>query len=195
MGEHAQAVAGLRLYGKAAEQKCLIAGKAAFFFRQFTQCVKTRCCLSIRCKGVDVLALIKSKEIYVFGLNSERKAILEEMHKKGVIEVKDADTGSTGLRHSETAQSISQFDGFINSSSNALEILDKYSPEKTGLFSSREEIPMNRYSMRSADSEAALKKVYEIIRLADKMHENAENIRRIDAKQVVCSRFWHGLFP
>jgi V/A-type H+-transporting ATPase subunit I len=125
----------------------------------------------------------------VYGLNSERKEILEEMHQKGVIEIRDVDVADTQLERKETAQSISQFDGFINSSANAIEILDQYAPEKTGLFSSRESISMDQYSMKSVDSEGALKKVSEIIRLADKIHENAENIRKIDAKQVALQPF------
>ncbi len=135
------------------------------------------------------MALVRSKEIFVYGLNSERKEILEEMHQKGVIEIKDVDIADTQLERKETAQSISQFDGFINSSENAIEILDKYAPEKTGLFSSRKSISMDKYSMKSVDSEGALKKVYEIIRLADKIHENAENIRKIDAKQIALRPF------
>ncbi len=130
------------------------------------------------------MAVIKSKEITIYGLNSQRKPILETLQKKGVIELSKWDIKDEGLRREETAQRISQFDSYINSTQRAIDILDKYAPEKTGLFSSREELPISLYSMKESESEQALKTALGVVRYAEQIHENAENIRKIDAKQI-----------
>ncbi len=130
------------------------------------------------------MAVVRSKRIFIYALNSERKAILEFLHQSGAVEVSDLDIHDEALKSRETAQSISQFDGYINSIQSALSILDKYAPEKTGMFSSRRVLPIEKYSMKTAENNGALKRTIEINGLAEKMHENAENIRRIDAKQI-----------
>lgn len=137
------------------------------------------------------MALLKSKKIFIYGLNSERKAVLEELHKKGMVEISSLDGEQKEASHTETSQMISKLDGYINSTDSALEILDKYAPEKTGmgLFGSRETVSMDHYSMKTSASDQALKVVYEVLHLADKIHENAENIRRADAKQIALRPF------
>ncbi len=130
------------------------------------------------------MALVRSKRIFVYGLNTQRKAILEDLQKSGTVEVSDLGIEGGDLKTKETAQSISQFDGYMNQIQHSLAVLDKYAPEKTGLFSSRRALPIDKYSMRAAENNDALKSVMEINRLADKIHENAENARRIDSKQI-----------
>ncbi len=130
------------------------------------------------------MALVRSKRIFVYGLNTQRKAILEDLQKSGTVEVSDLGIEDGDLKTKETAQSISQFDGYMNQIQHSLAVLDKYAPEKTGFFSSRRALSIDKYSMRAAENNDALKAVLEINRLADKIHENAENVRRIDSKQI-----------
>lgn len=130
------------------------------------------------------MAVVKTKEICIYGLNSQRKAILELLQKKGVVEVERMELKDSPLHHAETAQRISQFDSYIASAQRAIEVLDEYAAEKTGFFSSREELPMERYHMQEEESEQALKCALEILRCADRIHENAESIRKIDSKQI-----------
>lgn len=130
------------------------------------------------------MAVVKSKEIYLYGLNSQRKAIMETLQKKGVIEVERMELKDSALHHAETAQRISQFDSYIGSAQRAIEVLDQYAPEKTGLFSSREELPMERYHMKEEESEQALKSALKTLRYADRIHENAESMRKIDSKLI-----------
>ena len=129
------------------------------------------------------MAIVRSKKIFVYGLNSERKAILEFLHQKGVVELTGTENNDA-LGSIATAKSISQFDGMLNTTRSALEVLDKYAPEKTGMFTSRRILPMGRYSIKTSSYEKALKSALEINQFADKIHENAENIRRIEAKQA-----------
>ncbi len=130
------------------------------------------------------MAVVKSKEICIYGLNSQRKEILELLQKKGVVEVERMELRDSELRHAETAQRVSQFDSYIGSAQRAIEILDEYAPEKSGLFSSREELPIERYHMHDEESEKALKSALGVLRCADRIHENAESIRKIDSKQI-----------
>lgn len=125
----------------------------------------------------------------LIGFNEERKAVLETIHKYQWVQVNKVDASALGLESKETATSISRFDSYMNTAQSALEILSKYAPEKTGMFSSREAVDISRYSMSTTDADSVLKQCYEIIRMSKKILENTENISRIRAKQAALSPY------
>lgn len=125
----------------------------------------------------------------LIGFNSERKAVLETIHKYQQVQVNKIDTVSLGLESKETATGISRFDSYMNTAQSALDILGKYAPEKTGMFSSRTAVDISRYSMSTTDADSVLKQCYEIIRMSRKIQENTENISRIRAKQAALSPY------
>lgn len=128
------------------------------------------------------MAILEMEKIFVYGLHSNRKAVLEELHKKEVMEVSEQNIEE--LNYRETAKSVSQFDEFMRSAETALGILDEYAPEKSSFFSNRRILPMQKYSMKTAESDMTLKSVYEIIRLSEKIREHAESSRQVTVKQA-----------
>jgi len=128
------------------------------------------------------LAILEMSKISVFGLHSDRKAILEALHKKEAVEVCQPDADD--LCFKETTQSIARFEKYMLAAESALVALDEYAPAKTGLFANRRVLPMQKYHMATADSETALRCVYRILGLSDKIREHTESIRRITAKQM-----------
>ncbi|HHW45325.1 MAG TPA: V-type ATP synthase subunit I [Clostridiales bacterium] len=133
------------------------------------------------------MAILKMKKISVFGLHSDRKAVLEELHKKGVVEVCEPGVEEVSFR--ETEKSIAQFDEYMKAAESALEILDKYAPEKSGFFTYRRVLPLQKYHMSSADSTTTLQKVYQVIQFSDKIREHSESIRKITAKQTALAPY------
>jgi len=67
--------------------------------------------------------------ISVFGLHSDRKAVLETLHKRGLVEVCQPEPQDFSFK--ETAQSIVQFDKYMQSAASALAVLDEYAPDKS----------------------------------------------------------------
>lgn len=137
------------------------------------------------------MALLKMKRISVYGLNTNRKAVLEQLHKSGIVEVFEPDCSKLGLAKKNVTKSINQFDGYMKSAKAALSILDEYMPHKTGFFfnSNRRILPLNYYSMKSAKSDEVLKKVHHIIKLSDNIKTNLDNIRKIEEKQIALGPF------
>lgn len=132
----------------------------------------------------DNLAILKMKRMTLIGFNSDRKKIIETIHKYQMVHINKVNTSEMGLESKETASGISRFDSYMNSAQAALDILNKYVPEKTGMFSSREVVDISKYSMSTTDADMALKQCYEIIRMSKKIVENRENISAIRAKQA-----------
>lgn len=128
------------------------------------------------------MAILKMKRISVFGLHSDRKAILEELHKKEIVEVCEPEMEEA--EYKETAKSIAQFEEYMQAAESALEVLERYVPEKSGFFANRRVLPLQRYHMSSADSKTTLQAVYQITRLSDRIRELTESIRQIAAKQT-----------
>ena len=89
------------------------------------------------------MAVLKMKKISIYGLHADRKAVLEDLQKRGVVEV--TEPGTAELNNKDTDKSISQFEDFIRSAETALAVLDGYVPEKSGLFTGRRILPMQKY--------------------------------------------------
>ena len=125
----------------------------------------------------------------LIGFNSERKKVIEDIHKYQWVQVNKVDTSSLGLENKETATGISRFDSYMNTAQSAIDILNKYAPVSTGMFSSRRAVDISKYSMSTTDADAVLRQCYEIIRMSKKILENTENISRIRAKQAALSPY------
>lgn len=128
------------------------------------------------------MAILKMKKITVFGLNRDRKQMLELLHQKELVEVSQVDREALGIGAQETAQHISRFDSSLASAGQALAVLDREAPEKQGLFYKRKKLGAERYSMAPAEYDAVLKDIYSIIRLAKQTKAHTEDIGKTQAR-------------
>lgn len=135
------------------------------------------------------MAVLSMYKLFIFGLNRDRKQVLEEIQKSELIEISDLDTSNEYLTRKETTQTISQINHHMNTAQQALAILDEYVPEKTGFLSSRRTLSISKYHMKQASSDAALQSALRIIEFADKIHQCKEDLRRIDAKQIALTPY------
>lgn len=129
------------------------------------------------------------KRMTLVGFNTNRKDVLETIHKYQWVQINNVDTMSLGLDNKETATGISKFDSYMNTAQTAIDILNKYSPEKKGMFDSRTAVDISNYSMSNTNADAVLRQCYEIIRMSKKIAENTENISRIRAKQAALNPY------
>lgn len=135
------------------------------------------------------MAVLKMKRMTLVGFNTNRKDVLETIHKYQWVQINKVDTMSLGLDESDTATQTATFDSYINTAQAAIDILNRYAPRKTGIFDSQTTADISEYSMKNAKDDEALKQCYEIIRLSKSIAENTENISRIKAKIVALSPY------
>ncbi len=121
-------------------------------------------------------------KIFIYGLNEKRKEILEFLHQNEIVEISDFDAEGNGLGRKETEKSISSFMQYIASAERALGILDRYLPEKQGMFSSRIESDLDNYSMNSDEINIVNKHIYDIIASEKEIKNNTDNIGKINLK-------------
>ena len=82
------------------------------------------------------MAVLAMKRITICGLRQDRKAVLEEVQRQGVIEVNSVAPDNDVFRRISMPISNSEFDRSIHDSEAALEVLKTYEPEKGGLLAS-----------------------------------------------------------
>ena len=121
-------------------------------------------------------------KIFIYGLNEKRKAVLEYLHQKEVMEISDFDAQQNGIQRKETQKSISSFTQYIASASRALEILNSYIPEKQGMFSKRIFADENIYSMQKDEINIVNKHIYSIINAEKNIKKNLDSIGKINLK-------------
>jgi len=130
------------------------------------------------------LAILEMDKIYIYGLKEQRKGVLEFLHKSETVEIADAQAEEYGLKRQETVKSISQFNEYITSAAQALSILDKYFPEKKGMFSKRIESDESMYSMDTEEIGRVNKHIYDIIRAEKTIRTNEDSVSKISLKQL-----------
>ncbi len=121
-------------------------------------------------------------KIFIYGLNENRKEVLEFLHQSEIVEISDFNSEENGIGRRETEKSISSFMQYIASAEKALNILDNYLPEKQGMFSSRILTGLDKYSMNSDEINIVNKHIYDIIASQKEIKNNTDNIGKINLK-------------
>ncbi len=80
------------------------------------------------------MAVLQMRKISICALKKNRKPILEFIQSRGVVEVQDLVGEDEVFQKMDTSVARSAFERNIALAENALEILDKYAPEKTSLL-------------------------------------------------------------
>ncbi len=128
------------------------------------------------------MAIVKMDRVEIYGLNRERKRVLERLHQLQIMEFTEA---AQELGKKETAQYISQFDSYIAAAAEAIDILREYTEEKSGFFSKRKAMDINRYSMDTEEVNRVDGYVRRIIKNRNSIKANEEAIGKIMAKTEV----------
>ena len=129
------------------------------------------------------MAILAMNKIFIFGLNEQRKNVLEFLHKREIMEVSDFNGEEFGYSKQETVKTVSQFDSYIASASRAIAVLDEYFPEKAGLFSKRIHLDESKYEMTKDEINFVNKHIQQIINAKKTITENENSIGKINLKQ------------
>ena len=78
------------------------------------------------------------KKITICAMKRERKAILEKLQALGMVEIETGSQETDDFKKMNTNTQRAKYEKRVQDTDGALEILDRYVPEKTSLFSSLE---------------------------------------------------------
>lgn len=126
------------------------------------------------------MAVLPMARINIYGLKHDRKGVLEELQRLGAVDVRTFDE-TEGFERPDTYASIARFQKAKNDAKAALDVLEKYSPEKKSLFASlegRKPISYKHYERCVERRDAILNSVSEILKLEKSMADfKAEKLR------------------
>lgn len=140
------------------------------------------------------MAVVAMDKISVYGNLKNRKKALEAMQRIGVVDVSPVNI-IDGLEGIDTVKNRVVFEKTIDTVNEALEILDKYSPDDKGIFASfegREAISVDEYYKSVSESDLRLNDAKKIIQLErEKVDVLAEIQRR--KNQIISLEPWRTL--
>lgn len=143
------------------------------------------------------MAVLQMQRISICALKKNRKAILETLQRRGVVEISDVelDEDDGFFEKADTAQAKSSFDRNVTLANQALEVLDTYAPVKSSMldmFAGRAPITVREYEEQIQQREQAISLANKLTALSKKVAENrAEIVKR--RTQMEALEPWMGL--
>lgn len=131
------------------------------------------------------MAVLAMKKISICALKKDRKAILEMLQRKGVLEISDTTTKHRIFYKEDTGQKTEQIHSYIQTTQNALEILNQYSPEKKPLLAvldGRKEVKVEQYDSFSNKKKQVLEVATRIVELSKKIVEQKSQQQKIEVQ-------------
>lgn len=144
------------------------------------------------------MAVLQMQRFSVCALKKNRKAILETLQSLGVMEIDisgfEEDEGLQ-LQKMDTMESRQLFEKQAVMAEHALDVLQKYVPEKSSLFSSLEGKPLiehSEYDRIVGLREELIRKAKRLVGLNKAVSENLANIAKLEA-QIESLQPWMSL--
>lgn len=129
------------------------------------------------------MAKLKMKKIELIALLTDSKKIIELLQRRGVVEISrntDSELDSTNV----TAV-VAGFEKFRITVAAALDVLDRYSPEKksiTEMFDSRTEVETDDFGRGAMQLEKIMNVANRIVRSSQEIDETEKSILQLDVK-------------
>ncbi|MFA9380663.1 MAG: V-type ATP synthase subunit I, partial [Acetanaerobacterium sp.] len=127
------------------------------------------------------MAVVTMRRVNICGLQKDRKEILETLQRLGVVEISDTVASDSVFEKTDSSAQRAVFEKNVQYSSQALEVLDAYVPEKQGLFASlqgRQPISVSDYDAFGDENPEMMRVAYHLNALAKEIAEKkAENLK------------------
>lgn len=136
------------------------------------------------------MAVVPMSLVSVYGLEKDRKSILEALQRYGVLEIKKRNID--GMTSFDTSSAQIKFRNAVKTAEDALDILEQTVHEKTSVFDSfagKKEIQSDVYYKLADEIGGIMKTASEIIRLSKEISEIKSEISRI-LSQTEALRPW-----
>lgn len=128
------------------------------------------------------MAVLQMQRLSICAMKKDRKAILEELQRLGVMEIENSVTEDEALQRMNTLEACQAFDKNAQLADHALEVLQEYAPEKSSMFSSLEGkalLGKAEYDKVAQEKETIIKTAKELVSLQKQIAEKkAELVKR-----------------
>lgn len=131
------------------------------------------------------MAILPMRRVTIYGLKSDRKAILEALQRRGVVEITDADIKDYPVQKTDTAASQAVFQKGMATAENALEILGGYVPEENslfGMFEGKRELSVDEYYTFVGETDEIMRIALRICTLSKEISEYKAEIIRTESQ-------------
>lgn len=128
------------------------------------------------------MAVLQMQRISICALKKNRKAILERLQELGAMEVDIRLEDDSGYTRMDVSNSRAVFERMSHTADQALEILQHYAPEKTGLLDSLAGKPLidrALYDRAVKNQDNTIKLAQRIVRLDKKAAEQRANTQKL----------------
>jgi len=130
------------------------------------------------------------KKIELIALLTDSKKIIELLQRRGVVEIFENDDEE--LSGTNVTAVVGEFEKFRSTVSQALEILDRYSPEKksvTEMFDSRTEVEVDTLGRGAMQLEKIMSVANDIVRSSQEIADIEKNVSQLDVKCDILSQW------
>lgn len=130
------------------------------------------------------MAKLKMLKIGVYGLQQDRKRIMEKMQRLGVVEIEEA-KNSGGREKMDTSQQIDSFTNTINVLSGAIETLDEYSgykPKMLANYRGRPVMSNEEFESILERGDRNIERCYKILRMKKQIEEERNEMIRLGVR-------------
>ena len=117
------------------------------------------------------MAVVPMKRLELFALRRDRKAILELLQRRGVVEVESTQASGEVFRQADTSQAQQELETQARLLEQAVELLDHTVPVKKGMLSflaGRKPVTWEEYQRQGQEAPALLEQAREILRLGNR---------------------------
>lgn len=131
------------------------------------------------------MAVLQMQKISIYALKKDRKAILEYLQRRGVVEITDPETESGVFAQADTQQQRSLLEKNITAAGQAMEVLSGYAKGKKGLLSSfegRRELTADQYEAEAAQIPETRETAERILSLSREIAEGRAEIQRLQTQ-------------
>ena len=131
------------------------------------------------------MAVLQMQKISIYALKKDRKAILEYLQRRGVVEITDPETESGVFAQADTQQQRSLLEKNITAAGQAMEVLSGYAKGKKGLLSSfegRRELTADQYEAEAARIPETRETAERILSLSREIAESRAEIQRLQTQ-------------
>ena len=129
------------------------------------------------------MAVLQMQRFSICALKKDRKAILEKLQALGVMEIDNSVIEDDSLQKMDTVESRQVFEKQAVMAEHALDVLQKYVPEKTSMLSSLEgKKQVNRWEYEKIvqNRDVMSKRARELVNLNKEISENNANVVKLE---------------
>lgn len=129
------------------------------------------------------MAVLQMQRFSICALKKDRKAILEKLQALGVMEIDNSVIEDDSLQKMDTVESRQVFEKQAVMAEHALDVLQKYVPEKTSMLSSLEgkkQVNQWEYEKIVQNRDVMSRRARELVNLNKEISENNANVVKLE---------------